>query len=156
MIIDKLFSFEPTTGTPLTASADSTDILDLINARDLGIGDTPALLFRVQTMSTAFTDVGSDANLTLSIQYSADNVTYHVAAQSVLIGFGNMLPNRLLWEVPMPRTPIQIREANQETRYIKARYTVGNGPFTAGLIWSGIVLTGADFVAYPPGIVIAN
>jgi hypothetical protein len=73
MIIDGMLFFEPLTGTSVTASAASTNVLDLGVARDLGAGhgcDRPQV---VVCALTAFTSAAHNTTLNIQVQGAPDN-----------------------------------------------------------------------------------
>lgn len=152
MILDNFLNFEPVTGTAVTATADSTNIIDLLNARDMGIGDDPAILLVVQAIA-AFTAAGS-ATMNIQLQMSLDNITYYVASESGPIAKANLLANSKIWQTYLPHRPVQL--GGTFPRYIKLTYVVATGPMTAGTLWAGLLLDSQSNPAYPPGIVIAN
>src|SRR5215469_13751774 len=75
MIIDGALQFTGTAGiagstdSPTTGTQQSTNVVDLLNARDLGIGDDPALKLLIQIIAT-FT---GGTSLDVQLQGAPDN-----------------------------------------------------------------------------------
>jgi len=151
MILDRNLNFEPLGGAALTVTRDSTDILDFLNARDMGPGD-PDLHLQVQT-GAAFTSAGA-TTLVIALQLSVDNVTYFTVWQTPAIAKTLLVANARVLTAPIPYRSLDFGDA--KPRYMKLNYAVATGPFTAGTIFSGLVLGAPLSDAYPPGIVISN
>lgn len=158
MLIDGLLQFDPA-GTAVTASAASTNVLDLMQARDLGIGDEPLQLMVVTNGAFAPTT----ASLNIQVQGAPDNgsgapgtwTTY--AESGALTGTqlnanGNgtvVLPIDLPARAPGAAVP----------RYLRLNYVVTSGPFTTGTLQAALVLERGQIIAnfgYPPGTVVNN
>jgi hypothetical protein len=182
MIIDALLCFDPP-GTPrnlaqVVAAYDSQNILDLGvtsgipssanggGARDIGIGDDPAMKLWVQVI-TAFTSNGA-ATMSVTLQGAIDNgsgapaafSTWYVSpvyALATLAVAGNRLLN-----MDMPRPPAAIAVP----RFLKLVYTIAGATTIAGTVAAGIVLDRDDQMyagtnsgvrgGYPAGITVAN
>jgi len=138
-------------GQVLTATADSTNVLDMQNARDLGIGENKTLKIFVST-GTALLSAGATTT-TVTLSGSTDASTWTVMASSPAIAKADLTAaGARIWSIDMPR-PV----AGQALpRYYKLTYTLATGPFTSGTINAGIVLDDQANVQYPAGITIAN
>lgn len=188
MILDNLLAFSNTTGggtnpgdspTATTTTA-STNQIDLHNtyptsmipslvsgqgARDMGIGDDPAIKVLCQ-VTAAFT-TGTGATLSVALQGAPDNgsnapasfVTWYASPVTAVAGLG--IGVRLL-DMDLPRPP-----AGQPIpRFLQLAYIIATGTMTAGTLKGFLVLDRHDMVyngtannvigGYPPGIVIAN
>jgi hypothetical protein len=77
MYMDGLLLFD--TNVAITSTAVSTNVIDLLNARDMGVGDDPALDVVIQVTS-ALLSAGA-STLTVQFQGSTDNTTYTVYGQ---------------------------------------------------------------------------
>ena len=119
------------TGQAVTATANSTNVVDLSLARDVGEGEELYVQF---TVGTAFTAAGS-ATLTPTIVVSAaDSLTTPttiatagtIAVATLVAGYSFAV-----------RLNPQI--ASLGLRYLGAIYTVATGPMTAGTITADIV-----------------
>lgn len=157
-IIDGNLLFEPIAGTAITVTAVSTNIIDLLNARDMGIGDDPALKVMVG-VTAAFIAAGA-ATLNIQFQGAPDNgsgapgtyTTYVETSPLSLASPAQLGINAQLATFDVPRTPPGVAQP----RYLRLNYVVATGPFTAGAINAGIVLDRQGAIAYPPGITVAN
>jgi hypothetical protein len=134
-------------------------------ARDMGIGDDPALKFLVQ-VGTTFTSAGA-ATLSVAIQGAPDNgsgapgafTTWWVSPAYALATLN--AGSRLL-DMDFPRPPDGIAVP----RYVRLLYTVAAATFTAGTISGYVVLDRDDQMyngtdnaimgGYPAGINVAN
>ena len=119
------------TGQTITATANSTNVVDLSLARDVGEGEDLYVQF---TVGTAFT-AGGSATLTPTIVVSAaDSLTTPttiatagtIAVATLVAGYSFAV-----------RLNPQI--ASLGLRYLGAIYTVATGPMTAGTITADIV-----------------
>lgn len=143
----------------VTATAISANVIDLFavtvggqaagfspNAR-IDIGDEAYLL--VQTV-TAATDVGSDATLTITLE-SADDVGLTTNAivhfSSGALAFAAFSPaGSQLVRIRLPKALYR--------RYLGVRYTVANGPLTAGTFDAVIVENLDNQRAYRSGYIV--
>ena len=139
----------------LAAITTSNNVVDLLNARDMGIGDDPVLKLLV-TVSVA--GVGG-TNMTVSVQMSVDNSTYTTILTGPTVVTANLLVGTRLLDVDWPRIigAFSDRPGAVEAlpRYLRLGYTA-TGTFTAGRFFGFLTLDRQDQLSYPPGIVIAN
>lgn len=145
MIMDKLLLFS--SAQAVAADTASTDVVDLNNARDMGIG-WPLRVMILVTTSFLTTDAGT---LQFLLQGSTDNSTYTTYAQSPAIAAATLTAGRRALDVDWPRPG----PGMALPRYIRIYYDVTNS-FTAGAVTATLVLDRQDFVAYPPGVVITT
>lgn len=166
MIIDGLLQFTGTPGSvsadsPTTGTQQSTNVLDLVNARDMGIGDDPALELLIQIMTT-FAD---GTSLDVQLQGAPDNGSgapgsYTTMWSSGALAEANLVAGRYIGNINVPRTILALPNTGASAaqalpRFLRLQY-VTVGTHTAGAIYAGIVLDRQDYVAYPAGINIAN
>ena len=177
MILDRLLVFSGVVGTSIvdspTASGVSTNIIDLGisglppasaggNARDLGIGDDPALKLLVQ-ITTTFTGTST---LAVALQGAQDAGTGAPGAfsswwTSPTVAAANLVQGARLYDMDMPRPPAGL----PVPRFLQMAYTLSATP-TAGSLLAALVLDRFDQMynatanqtlgGYPPGIAIAN
>lgn len=133
MLIDS--ALELSDSQAVTSTAISTNVIDAFSAIGGGaqIGpnapydlDANCLFLVVQT-AVACTDVGSDATLTITLETdSAVGLgSSTVLFQSAAIPFASFSPaGAIVLQVGVPRTGWK--------RYLGVRYTIANGPLTAG------------------------
>jgi hypothetical protein len=185
MILDAnlLFTGSPTatgiavTGTnydlPTTGTQNSTNVIDLHmaglptlssgqGARDIGIGDSPAMKLLVQVTTT----MGSGTSLQVVLQGSPDNgsggaLGYVNWWASPIYLLATLVAGTRLYDMDMPRPPAGVAEP----RFLRLGY-VSAGTFLTGAILGCIVLDRADqyyqsttnqtWGGYPAGITVAN
>ncbi len=147
-----------TTGIPVLAN--------LSGARDIGIGDDPALKLLVQVV-TAFTSAGA-ATLVVKLQGATDNgsgspnaySTWWISPAYALATIA--VAGARLMDMDFPRPPAGIAVP----RFLRLLYTIGGATTTAGTVAAYIVLDRMDQMyqstgnavmgGYPAGITIAN
>jgi hypothetical protein len=178
MILDALLRFDDASSLAIAAGTQvSANIIDLGitsgipssadggGARDIGIGDKPAMKLLVQVVTT-FTSAGA-ATLAIALQGAVDNGAGAPAAfstwwSSPAYALDILNAGSRLYDMDMPRPPDGIAIP----RYLQMLYTVGAFTMTAGAISSYIVLDRDDqpyqstdnsiLGGYPAGINVAN
>lgn len=133
-----------------TGTIASTNVIDLLNARDMGIGDDPALkVMCYVTTAFASTDSGT---LTVQAQGSTDNSTFTTYAESRAYSAADLLINNKLFPIDWPhRGP-----GDAFPRYLRLAYVMGALHFTPGAVTAALVLDRQDASQYPAGINISN
>jgi len=174
MILDALLQFDSALNlAQVPGSYNSANVIDLHmlgipvlanlqGARDIGIGDDPAMKLLVQ-VGTTFT---GGTSLSVALQGAPDNgsglpgtfVTWYISPVYALAG---LIAGARLLDMDMPRPPAGV----QVPRFLRLVYAV-LGTMTAGTMNSYIVLDRYDQMyqgtnnaisgGYPPGIVINN
>lgn len=146
MLLDK--NLLVSSAQALTATAVSTDVVDLANARDMAPGE------RIRGFVAVVTDLLSAGATTLQVQVqgSTDNSSYNTYWESEAIAKASITAagSRIDFELPRP-TP-----GRALPRYLRLNYVVAVSNFTAGTITSAFVLSRDDLVAYPPGVTVTN
>ena len=141
-------------GVPFTAAGGG-------GARDIGVGDDPALKLTV-ICTTTFTG-GASTQVVLSGAPDAGNNTpgaYTTMYTGPVINEAQLLQGAYLANVDVPR---QV-PGQPLPRYLRLQFTNGVGTHTTGGVEGTITLdefrqpmgTGGQLGGYPPGIVIAN
>jgi hypothetical protein len=182
MILDALLAFDTaytmsagTTGS--IADHTSTNIIDLGitsgipssanggGARDIGIGDDPAMKLLVLVTTTLTS--GGAATLTITLQGAVDDGTGAPAVfsnwwSSPAYALAALNAGSRLLDMDMPRPPDGIAIP----RYLQLTYGIAAATFTAGVLQSYIVLDRDDqpyqgtdnsiLGGYPAGITVAN
>lgn len=171
MILDNLLVFDPNpTSVAIAAGTQaSTNVINLeatgqipvlanlAGARDMGIGDNPAIKINVQVV-VAFASSASAGTMSVAFQGAPDNgsgapgtfTTYYVSpvyTTATLAVVGAQLMNM---DVPRPPAGVGI------PAFYRLLYTVASATMTAGSVAAELVLDRQDYIAYPPGLVIAN
>jgi len=178
MILDSLLMFDNAVSLAIAAGAQaSTNVIDLGvtsgipssanggGARDIGIGDDPAMKLLV-LVTTTFTSGGA-ATLAVTLQGAVDNGAGAPAAfsdwwSSPAYALAILNAGSRLLDMDMPRPPDGIAVP----RFLRLNYTVAVATVTAGNVSSWIVLDRDDQMynatdnsimgGYPAGINVAN
>lgn len=178
MILDALLQFDNAVSLAIVVSTQvSTNVIDLGissgiptsanggGARDIGIGDKPALKLVVQ-VTTTFTSGGA-GTLAVSLQGAVDNGSGVPAAFSTwwtspAYALATLNAGSRLLDMDMPRPPDGIAIP----RFLRLSYAVAGATMTAGNVSSYIVLDRDDqpyqstdnsiLGGYPAGITVAN
>lgn len=156
----------PTTGTQTSTNQLDLGIVGLPSsasgggARDIGIGDDPALKILV-LVTTAFT---GGTNLAVNIQGAADNGSgaagaFTVMATGPTVVEASLIAGARLLDIDMPRPA----PGQAVPRFLQLGY-VNSGTHTAGTLKGFLVLdrhdlpetTNAVLSGYPAGITVAN
>ena len=148
MILDaqNLFS----TAQALTATAASTNVIDLGVARDIGTtGFAPAPSVVAQVITAMLS--GGSSTLTITVQGSTDNSTFDDMVSTRAIPKASLTAGAL-FSVKMP--PLQIGQSLP--RYLRLNYTVGTANFTDGTITAWLGLDVQRNRAYPAGNYVSN
>lgn len=181
MILDANLMFDPPSSpadlAQVVGTYNSGNIIDLHmaglpvlanlqGARDMGIGDNPALKLLVQ-VSTLFTSAGA-ATLQVALQGAPDNgsgvpgsyVTWWTSPAYALATIA--VAGARLYDMDMPRPPAGVAIP----RFLRMTYIIAGATTTAGKLISGIVIDRDDQPylstnnaiqgGYPAGITIAN
>ena len=176
MILDGLLQFDSAfNGALAVGTYNSTNVIDLGvtsgvpssasggGARDLGIGDDPALkIFSIVT--TAFTSGGS-GTLGLILQGAPDNGsgapgTWSTFWTSPVLALTALVAGAELANIDMPKTPAGVAVP----RFLRMQYVVGGATMTGGIVQSEIVLdrfdqikgTTGNLSGYRAGVTVAN
>lgn len=131
----------------ITATADSTNILDLGAVRNIGVGEE---LYLVLLVTVAFTDAGSDSTVTPSLQTdttAAFGSPVTVRTFDVLAALTAINTKRMYKLEPFT-------EAGIFKRFIKLVYTVANGNLTTGSITAFLTKDIQAWNAYTVGFVV--
>lgn len=178
MILDALLRFSNNQSLAIAVgTAPSTDVVDFGiasgipssanggGARDMGIGDRPALKFVVQITTTVTS--GGAGTLSITIQGAPDNGAgvpgaYASWWSSPAYALATLNAGSRLLDMDFPRPPDGIAVP----RFVRLLYTVGSNDLTGGAIWAGIVLDRDDQMynstdnsvlgGYPAGLNVAN
>lgn len=178
MILDSLLQFDNAVSLAIAAGTQaSTNVIDLGitsgipssanggGARDIGIGDKPAMKLLV-IVTTTFTSGGA-GTLSVTLQGAVDNGSGAPAAfsswyASPVYALAALNAGSQLMNMDMPRPPDGIAIP----RFLRLLYTVATATMTAGNVSSYLVLDRQDLPyqstdnsiigGYPAGITVAN
>lgn len=142
MILDKSLEFDPA-GTAITTDQASTNIINLVNARDMGIGDAPSLKV-LCSVTTSFNTTDA-ATLRVEFQGSTDSTTWTTYAQSAALASATLTAGRQVFPIDVPRPP----PGAALPQYLRLYYNEETGTFTAGALGAWLVIGRDDVVAYP-------
>ncbi len=126
----------------VTASAASTDYIDLGAARDIGNGERPEILVLCTQDATA----AGAATVTVALQ-SDDNPSFSSPVNLVL---SDAVPKASL---VAGTEVLRVAVPYGTERYLRLFYTVNTGPLTAGKFTSGLIPQRQANVAYASGYV---
>lgn len=143
MIMDYLLQFDPNP-TPITVTAFSTNTLDMLNAREMGIGADLELNIEIVTA------LAGGTSLNIQLLGSADNATFTLIQETgvmltAVLGAGNVFNLELAHRSPGQAVP----------RYYKLQYVVV-GTYTSGAVAAQITRDRQTTTYYPPGIAVLN
>lgn len=181
MILDALLQFDAANNlAQVVGTYNSTNIIDLGNlglptssttvlgvgqARDIGIGDDPAMKLLV-LVTTAFTSGGA-GTLAVNFQGAVDTAAGNPAAYSTYYttptyALATLVAGARLMDMDVPRPPAGIAVP----RFLRLTYVIGTATMTAGTVEALIVLDRMDQMynstvnstmgGYPAGITVAN
>lgn len=147
MIQDALLTFS--SAQVITATADSTNIIDLSIARDLGLGGAHELYLQV-SVGAVFATLTS-----LNVQFlgAPDNGSgapgaYSLYAESGVIPVANLTAGAQLLRIPVPAVPA----GYVLPRFYKLTYTVAGSNATTGNVTAFITPDRQANTAYAPGV----
>lgn len=120
----------------VTATAVSTNVVDLGVNRDIGVGEPVYLAVQV---GTAFAGLTS---LTVTLQTSDDNSTFTDLFSSGAIALADLTAGA---------QPVRVVVPSKTGRYLRVNYTVA-GDGTAGTVTASLLLGPSGYRAYPSGI----
>lgn len=175
MIIDALAQFDPGLNlAQVVGTYNSANVLDLhmlgipvlganAGARDLGIGDDPAIKLH-SLVKTTFTSGGA-GTLQVNIQGAPDNGAglpgaYTTYASSPVYALATLIAGARLLDIDLPRPPAGVTFP----RFLRLTYVIAGATMTAGVVESEMVLDRIDqplqanavLGGYPAGITVAN
>lgn len=125
-------SLNPPTGVAITTTRVSTNVLDLLVARDLGAGAILGLNVKV---TQAF---ASGTSLEIALQVSADNTTFYDILESPVYPVAQLILGAPIFRYALPLNQLLNGAAgvlNAPGRYLRLNYTVV-GTFTTGAVFS--------------------
>lgn len=125
----------------ITASAASTNLVDLRAARRIAVGRP---LFFVAQVTTAFTDAGSDSTVAVTIESDTTSAFSSATTIQTIGTFGAL-------SAVGSRFIVALQDPTTAEQYIRAYYTVANGNLTTGKITAFLTDNPSQWAAYPAG-----
>lgn len=125
-----------TTGQAITATAPSTNVIDLLVARDIGAGGDPDIMLNVE-VTQVFNNLTS---LQVSFQESTDNSTWNDVVMTGALLLANLVVGARILRVNIPSWGLN--QTTKPPRYLRMNYTVtGTAPTTGQVV---AYLTGSN------------
>lgn len=122
-------------GQAITATAPSTNVLDMLIERDIGAGSAGLQVHVDVTVAFATND-----SLQVAYQTSADNITFVNILLSPVVLLASLVVGAKIFRVHVP--PFQQLDAGSPNRYHRLNYIVAGADATTGKVVS--YLTGAN------------
>lgn len=148
MIIDGMLLLDSSSSLTGGTTA-SANVIDLLNARDIGLGDGPDLDLWVQVMTTFLST--NAATLGVAFQGSTDNSNWDTYAQTATLALADLTAGKNIFNVKVPAK----RDGQSMPRYLRLNYTIANH-LTVGTVSAGILLDRQANKDYPSGFTVAN
>lgn len=143
MILDSTNMFS--NGQAVTATANSTNVIDLSQARDIGPGHDVEFFILVTEAAAAAGAATVQAALVAADNAALDSNPI-VLMETDAIGKAALTVGTQLLRTAVPASRVAGK------RYLGVTYTVGTGPLTAGKFTSGLVFDQQANTAYPSGL----
>lgn len=143
MIMDALLLLS--SAQAVTTTAVSTNVLDMLNARDIGVGEPIKI---AASVGTAF---AGGTSLQVQVQSSADNSTWVTMDESRAYITADLTAGAKIANFTLPA-----RSTGEALpRYYRFNYVVV-GTMTAGTVNAALVLDRPNETAYPAGVNVYN
>lgn len=130
----------------VTATAFSTNTIDLGVARDIGAGEELNIYVNIEQTATAAG--AATVNFQVVTSANANLSTPTIVGQTDAIPKASLVAGKQIM-IPVPRSFINALGQ----RYLGLQYTVGTGPLTAGIFSAGVIIDAVDsgLKNYPSG-----
>lgn len=139
---DRFMTFTGATGQAITASAASTDLIDLRSARQLAAGRE---IWIEVLLTVAMTDAGSDSTVTITVE-TDDNAAFSspTTAVQTLAVYAAVSAAGTMRKIPL--TIFATLE-----RFVRLQFTVANGNLTTGTFDAYLALAPQEATKYASG-----
>lgn len=144
MFLDKQLMFSE--GQTVTATANSTNVVDLNTVRDIGIGER---LYLALIVTEAMTDSGSDTTVAVSLVTDDNESLTTPATVQALVTIPALAAAGTIYYFPVPQKILNAYE-----RYVGLTYTIANGSLSTGKFTAGIVKDVQNYRNYASGFTI--
>lgn len=121
----------PPTGTAITASRVSTNVIDLLVARDMGAGAVLGIHVDITQNFATLT------SLVIDFEVSADNSTFYNILTSMVIPAAQLIVGSPIFRYGVPLNQVLNATAGVAAapgRYVRLNYTVAGSNATAGAV----------------------
>ena len=145
MWVDNELYFTGDTGQAITATAVSTNSIDLGEPRDIGVG---AALMIVSLLTVAMTDAGSDSTITVTLETDDNSGFSSALVAQTLYVFAALDPIGTI-------KAAYIAHGAMDERFARLRYTTANGNLTTGTFKSFITKDVQAWKAYADAVTIS-
>ena len=129
----------------ITASAASTNIIDLGAIRDLGVGEN---LYVVVQFDVAFTDASSNSTVVPTVE-TDDNASFSSATTGMTLGTFAALT------AAGTKLVARLQPGKVNERYMRVYYTVANGDLTTGSFTAYLTKDVQAYTSYADAVTIS-
>src|SRR5262245_10481611 len=134
MILDSQLLFDSASAITGATGGASTNVVDLVNARDMGVGDAEGKTPKTMILATTTFLTTDAATLNVQVQGSTDNNTYTTYAESRALAAAVLTAGKYLLPIDMPRPA----PGAALPRYIRLNYAIATGHFTVGAVTAAL------------------
>src|SRR5579859_6743105 len=90
------------TNSAITTTRDSTNVIDLSQARDIGVSEGMASLDVIIQVATTLTSATTTATLVAAVEGSTDSTTYTILAETDTISTASLVAGVNILNIQMP------------------------------------------------------
>lgn len=142
----------------ITAGGTTSTVIDLVNARDMGIGDGVAIPKIAVVIGTGITSASAGLRLNWSFDGSTDSTNWTIYAETGAKATSSFTAGSYILPIDVPRRPSGVA-LPRYYRMSMAVTGITNETITIGTLFGGIVLSREDGVdtmgQYASGFVVA-
>lgn len=124
-----------------TESGLGSDVINLVNPRDLGIGDGEAIPKIACFIGTSVTTANTTASIFLRFQGSTDSTNWTTYVQSGPLTTASLTAGTSVFMVDIPPVPAGVALPTYYRMFFDIEQAGGTATISAGTILSGVVLS---------------
>jgi len=124
-----------------TESGLGSDVINLVNPRDLGIGDGEAIPKIACLIGTSVTTANTTASIYLRFQGSTDSTNWTTYVQSAPLTTASLTAGTSIFMVDIPPVPAGVALPTYYRLFFDVDNTGGTQTISAGTILAGVVLS---------------